>query len=458
MKHILLITSAVAGLFLASCSGTKNLTPASLDLPDYITLADDSAASLADMHWWQVYTDSTLAGLIERVLANNPDLEIAAERIEQLRELYGIEKLNYAPTVTAFAAADQETNHYDGEDFKRDREFDFKASLNWEIDLWGGLSARKRASGARFEASREDYRAMQMSLIASTATAYFNLVALQCRREIVQRTLVTRLESVEKARLRYEGGLTSELVYQQAQVEYATAAAMLPEVEAAIDRAKNVITLLAGEYPGTLDFDGNMHLLLERPAEFPLTVSSALIQRRPDLRSAELDLRAASANVGVAWSDQFPRLRIGLTGGWENDEAAGLFKSPFSYIVGNISGTVLDFGRNRRRYKASIHAYEQARLAYERDVMTAFTEVRDAVTSYTAARSTADLRRTLMDAAGKYVTLATRQYLGGSISYLDVLDAYRRYFDAQISMIEAARNEYLTVVTLYKALGGGWTD
>lgn len=442
-------------LALASCSGVKNLKAPELNLPPAIALASVDSATIADADWWQIYSDSTLTRIIRRVLANNHDLKIAADRIEELRQLYGIDRLVYTPTVTGLIGADRETNHYSGEKPKADTETDLKVTLNWEIDLWGGLSQQQRRSAALYNASVEDRRALQMTLIAEAATAYFNLVALSSELDIVRRTLVTRSEGVEKARLRYEGGLTSEVVYQQAQVEYATTAALVPALESRIARARNAITLLMGEFPDAEIGTVNLDLMHRQPDQLPATVSSSLLERRPDLRASRERLRAAMAQCGVAYSDQFPRLRISLTGGWENDGLARLLASPFSYILGSITGTVFDFGRNRRRYRAAVAAYDQARHTYERTVTAAFTEVADAIAVYNSVRLTVERRIQLRDAAYKYVTLTNRQYTAGSISYIDVMDSYRRYFDAQTSLVNAVRDQYLAMVNLYKALGGG---
>ena len=327
--------------------------------------------------------------------------------------------------------------------------------MRWEADLWGGLSHAQKRAAATYEASVMDKRAMEMTLISEAATAYFNLAALQSELEIVKRTLLTRQEALGKTKLRFEGGMTSEIVYQQAKVELATTSALVPNLERRITLAKNAITLLMGRYPGDVVDAAPLPLNEDLAEKLPVGVPSQLLERRPDLRSSELKLRSAMASVGVAYSDQFPKITIGLTGGWENDEVANLLKSPFSYIVGNIAGTIFDFGRNRRKYKASIAAYEQARLAYEKAVLTAFTEVDNAVAAHRKTREAVALRKELRNAALKYVDLANKQYIGGTINYIDVLDAHRRYFDAQTTLTNAVRDEYLAIVALYKALGGG---
>ena len=457
MKYLIGFVGLVMAAVTVSCSGTKNLRQPDLDLPAEVVSGYADSLSIADREWWNFYTDSTLCYIIRETLANNRDLLISAARVEELRQLYGVDKLNYLPTVNGVVGATRETNHYYEKKFVPDTEVSFKATLNWEIDLWGGLSAAKKRSGAQFLASVEDKRAMEMTLTAEAAPAYFNLVALESELAIVKRTLVTREEALEKARLRFEGGMTSEIVYQQARVEYATTAALVPNLERRIELAQNAITLLMGRFPGERikvalgSFDENL------PTSLPVGLPSQLLERRPDLRASEQRLKAAMGACGVAYSNQFPRLRIAITGGWENDQVAHLFESPFSYLLGNIAGTIFDFGRNKRKYKASIAAYEQARLAYERDVLAAFTEVNNAATTYRAMQQTVVKRKELRDAALKYVDLANKQYFGGTINYIDVLDAHRRYFESQISFSNAVRDEYLALAALYKALGGGWS-
>ena len=458
-RYIISCAAAVicVTMLTGSCSGVRNLKQPSLSVPSETVRGYTDSLSYADMQWWEYYTDPTLKSLIGRALENNRDMLGAAARVEELRQLYGVQKLNYMPTVTAAANATKETNDYYGEKFKNDPEVGVKGTVSWEVDLWGALSYAKRQSGAAFMASVENMRGMQMTVVAEVATAYFNLVALDKELDIVRTTLANRSEALAKAKLRFEGGMTSETVYQQAQVEYATTAAIIPDLERRIEIAKNALSLLVGAFPGE-EFDVSQAALDERlPDRVPVGLPSTLLERRPDIRAAEQQLKSALAACGVAYSNRFPRLRIAVTGGWENDEIADLFRSPFSYMLGNITGTIFDFGRNKRKYKASIAAYEQARYKYEQCVLNAFREVNDAVITYRKLRETAALRSSLRDVSLKYVELANVQYLAGTLNYIDVLDAQRRYFDARVSLSNAVRDEYFALVNLYKVLGGGWS-
>lgn len=451
----LLLLAAVAALA-ASCSGTRNLKSPELDMPAIISAGAHDTLTVADIAWWEFYTDSNMVYIIRETLEHNRDLMGAASRVEQLDQLYGVSKSNFFPKVEVYALGNRETNDYYGENYINDPQLDLKASLSWEADLWGGLNSARKQALANYRASVEDERAMRITLIAEAARAYINLLALDNELAIVRRTLYTREENLKKAKLRFEGGLTPETVYQQAQVEYATTAAMVPQLERNINVQKNAIALLMGRFPSERIARGMIALDEQLPERFPIGLPSTLLQRRPDIRSAEAALKSALAGVGVAYADRFPKLRLNLTGGWENNELAGFFKSPFSYVLGSITGTVLDFGRNKRKYKAAVAAYDQARYKYEQTVLTAFHEVDNALLTYRRIRETTQRRRELREAAQKYAQLAYAQYNMGVINYIDVLDAQRRYFDAQIGLANAVRDEYFAMINLYKTLGGGW--
>ena len=457
LSHINILIIGILTIMLGSCSGTRNLTKAEVEMPKTLGKGLDTLTTIADMSWKDFYTDSLLRNCIEQTLANNRDLLAAAARVDELAALYGVQKVNYTPSIRGLVGETRETNDYYGEKTTIDPEISLKFTLNWEIDLWGGLSYARKQARAKYLGSVEDQRGMQITLIAETARAYYNLVALKNELNIVRQTLLTREQALEKAKLRFDGGLTSEIVYQQARVEYATTAALVPGLQNRITLCENALNLLMGKLPDTPVAINAEALDVDPGSILPVGVPSQVLERRPDIRSSEQNLKAALAGCGVAYSNQFPKLTIGITGGWENDEVKNLLKSPFSYILGNIAGTIFDFGRNRRKYKSTIAAYEQARFKYEKTVLAAFSEVDGAISTYQEMRKTTRLRMELRDAAAKYTNLANMQYDAGSINYIDVLDAHRRYFDARTSFSNAVRDEFLAMVALYKALGGGWS-
>lgn len=458
MKNTIYIILSLT-LMLTGCSGTKNLVKADTEMPEtFVPAAETDSLSIADIAWWEFFTDLTLTRIMKIALENNKDLLKAGAKIEQMRQLYGVQKAELLPEIGFDVQYTHETNEYNGAGIKKDPEHDLKFPITWEINLWGSMFHARNAGKARYIASEEDYRALRMELIAEVATVYVRLLSLENELAIVKRTLHTRQESLNQAKIRFEGGLTSETVYQQAKVEYATAASLIPDLELSITSTRNALTLLMGEYPheilGERTFEFNPNL----EEKLPLGVPSDLLKRRPDLRAAEQRLKAAMADVGMTYADRFPSLKIGFTPGFENDQLSNFFKSPFTYVIGSIAGTVFDFGKKKRKYKAAIAVYDQTRYDYEKAVISAFTEVNTAVTAYGGYQRNRQLMTELCDAAAKYVNLARLQYRGGTLNYIDVLDAQRRYFSAQIGVNSALRDEYLALINLYKVIGGGWKN
>ena len=362
------VCSAVYGQLLLHPEGAK------AHLPERIAGEDSDSLTVADVQWWRFYGDSTLCRIIERTLDNNRDMLAAAARVERLRELYRVSRAERLPSVTGTAYGDYETNDYAGEKSSRDPGFGAKVTLSWELDLWGNLRWAKRKGGAEYLASVEDRRAMRMTLVASVAAAYFNLIALDNELSIVRRTLITRSEGLYQVQLRFGGGLTSEMVYQQAKVEYASTAALIPDLERKIKIMENGILLLMGENPDRRVVRGKMNTDAEFADSLPVGLPSGLLQRRPDVRSSEQRLRAAMASAGMAYADRFPRIGFNLTGGWENNDVSGFFRSPFSYVAGTLASPVFGFGRKQARYKAALAAYDEARLGYEQKVLTVFKD------------------------------------------------------------------------------------
>ena len=454
---IYLVSAILLGVLCSGCNAVKKLHPAEIDMPSSIggSSADDSL-TIADLRWWEFYGDEYLRSIISKTLENNKRLGVAAARVEKARQQLGFDKANLFPTLNGQAYANRETNDYNKELVVLDPEIGVKASVKWEADLWGNLRWTKKKSAADYKASMDNERAMRMTLVAEAAIAYFRLVALDNELSIVRNTIEMRKEALEMTRIRYQGGLTSELPYRQAQVELATASALVPNLESSIEITENTLAILMGENPETKIERSSQLRDNTQEGRIPVGVPSGLLQRRPDVKASEESLRSAMAAVGIAWADRFPKLNIELTGGVEDNDFINLFKSPFSFVLGNFAGPLFDFGRKKAKYKAAVASYEEARLGYEQKVLEVFKEADDAVSTYKSASNTVSLRNKLLESASRYYELTRKQYTGGSINYIDILDSQRRYLEAQIGLSNAIRDEHLALVQLYKALGGGW--
>ena len=435
-KNIYILLLLIPVLF-ASCKVGKSYVRPEMVLPDSLAQQQDSA-SIADEQWQAVYTDNTLRSLIDRALEYNKDMLIAAARVKEMA-----------------VEAEREVENHGGHSRDVGNTYEAKALLSWELDLWGNLRWKKAAAVAEYLQSVEAQRALRMTIVSEVAQAYYELVALDTELEIVRQTQKAREEGVRLARIRFEGGLTSETSYQQAQVELARTATLVPDLERKISIKENDIAFLAGEFPTRIERSRFLQEL-DVPESLPVGLPSGLLERRPDIRAAEQQLIAEHARVKVAYTNMFPRLSLTGQFGLESDVLSNFLQSPYSLLNGAVLTPLFNWGKNRAALKAQKASFEAEVHSYEKAVLNAFKEAKNAIVDFNKIKEVYQLRLKLERSAKTYVELAQLQYINGVINYMDVLDAQRGYFDAQIGVSNAIRDELIAVVNVYKALGGGW--
>ena len=422
---------------------------------EFVTYTQDSSC-FADMKWWDIYADSNLRNLIDYTLENNKDMKIAVAKVKEMAAKKKINHADYFPQISANVYGQDEKLNYQG-DFSKphDIEYGLKANISWELDLWGNLRWNNDAAIAEYVSSIEGQRALMMSLVAEVAEIYFELIALDNELLIVKQTLSAREESVRLAKIRFEGGLTSETSYQQAKLEYAKKATLVPDLEKKIAMKENEILALSGSFPRRVTRTETLTNLV-LPDTIPVGLPSQLLERRPDVRKAEQKLIAANAKVGVSYTNMFPKIALTSSLGFETDQFATLLSSPMFFISSNLLSPIFSFGKNKAKYKAQLAVYEQECYNYEKVVLSAFYDVMNALVEFDKIKEIYETRLLLEQSAKVTMDLAQLQYINGVIGYLDVLDAQRNYFDAQISLSNAYRDKQITMVKLYKALGGGY--
>ena len=453
MKHFVYII--LFSLCTVSCQLGKHYARPDLHLPALLDSTATDTTSIADFRWWELYTDTTLQKLIRETLEHNKDMLTAAARLKEMAAQRRIAYADMFPQVNGRLYTDKEAENYGGDNYKSTPEYTAKFIASWELDLWGNLRWAKDKSMAQFVQAVENRRALQMTLVAQVAQAYFELVALDNELAIVKQTLSAREESVRLARLRFNGGLTSEAVYQQAQVELARTATLVPDLERSIALKENDINFLAGRYPEKVERSHHPQDI-RLPETLPAGLPSSLLERRPDVRAAEEALIAANADVGIAYTNLFPRITLTAHYGLESEEFKDFLHSPYHFLSANLLTHLFAMGKNRAALKAKKAAYEQAVYQYEKAVLSAFKDARNAMVEFNKVQDIYDSRLKLEQAARKSTSLTRTQYMNGYISYLDWLDAQRTYLDAQIALSNAVRDKQIAMVQLYKALGGGW--
>lgn len=420
--------------------------------------------SLANTRWFELFKDEKLQGLIRDALAHNYDLRTAVARIDEARAIYGLERSNQFPTIVGSADITTIGRSRDGqltlpEPASKGRSFGsvLLNLLTFELDIWGRLRKATQAAKADVLATEDARRAVITTIVGDVAASYFNLRELDFELEIAKRTLGLRQESMRIIRLRESRGVSNMLEVRQSEELVYDATEVIPALERSIEQQENFISVLTGKNPGPI---GRGLILTEQemPPSVPAGLPSDLLERRPDIRSAEESLIAANARIDVARKAYFPR--ITLTGflGFESASLTSLF-NPSRGVWGfipQLTQPIFTGGRLKSNVRLSQAQKDLLLVNYERTIQNAFREVSDALVAYRKTKEVRAQRELLVETLRDRSRLAYLRYNGGVSNYLEALDADRNLFDAELSLAQARRDELLTVVQLYKSLGGGW--
>lgn len=461
----------VASLLLAAgCRlGPNYQRPPVTTPPTWREVPVAEAESLANTPWWGVFDDPQLQELIRIALDENKDLKIAVERIEEARARYGFAKADYWPMVDASATAGKlrfnagslvhtpEGDQGGSGDGTETEIYSLGVNVSWELDFFGRIRRTTEAQQALFLGTQEARRAAVLALVADVARAYFELRDFDRRLAISRRTIESRREYVQLAKDRFEGGITPEIDFRQAEAELKRVETVVSDLERRIALKENEISVLLGRNPGEV-LRGRAVDEQKLPAAVPAGLPSELLDRRPDLREAEQSLAASTANIGAAKALLFPRIALTGSYGYTSTELDDLFdgSSKSWNILGNLLQPIFQGGKNRRRVEVTESQQRQALYAYERTVLQAFRETEDALVSYRKTGESRVSQAERVKAERKVLELAELRYRGGVADYLEVLDAQRSLFDAELNETESIGSNLVSLVQLYKALGGGW--
>jgi outer membrane protein, multidrug efflux system len=428
---------------------------------------DTGAANnaFADQGWWQLYQDPTLQSLIREARDNNLDVRIAAARVDQARAVLGSTRLQQLPQASVSAEALRaRTSKYElvpGEPAIGNA-FAVDGSLSYEVDFWGKYRRATEAARAGLLASEYSKQDVMAGLVSSIATAYFTLLALDEQLIITQRTVGTRQKFVDLTQAQHERGTVSGLDVASAQAQLAVAQANIPDLQRQIGIAEDLLSVLLGRNP-----DGIVRTQAGEPKGTteaaiapvpPAGLPSSLLERRPDLREAEQNLIAANANVGVAKANLFPSITLTATGGGESSALSQLFSGPArSWSFGaNLLQPLLSSQSNLYQVDLANAQKRQALLQYQQSIQTAFQEVSDALIARQKYAELQVAQQAQVDAQRKADSIALGRYRIGYASYFDVINADRDLFTAELALSTAHLNTELSLVQLYRAVGGGW--
>jgi len=418
-----------------------------------------AAASLADQGWWDFFGDEALKALIDEALRHNFELRVAAARVEEYRARAGIVQSELAPQVgyQGSVAHGRQSDVVSGKDNSpTGTVFSVNLGLSWEIDLWGRVRRLSEAALSQYLATEEARRGVLLSVVSQVAQSYFHLRELDQRLEIARATTGAFQETLDLFNGQFKGGVASGLQVSRAEAALGMAAATIPDLERQIVAEENLLSFLLGRNPGPIQRGSGLN---EQPIppEIPAGLPSALLERRPDILEAEQQLIAANAVIGASIANYFPAISLTAAFGGVSPEISTLFTSGKSWsIVGALAGPIFQGGRLRNQVRASEAVFQELAAEYEAAVRNAFGEVSTALVAHEKlAQVEQQLARTV-DAYREAVRLANIRYIAGLSNYFEVLDAQQLLFPAENALAQTRSARLANLVTLYRALGGGW--
>jgi multidrug efflux system outer membrane protein len=455
----------VASITLSGCllgpSYTRPTIPAP---PTFRGQSTVEQGSFADQGWWSVYSDPLLSALIKEALKNNYDLKTAIARAKEAEAYRGVARSAFFPTVNGESGIQRDhgvtknvpdlrlpTNAYTTNLFLAG------LSTTWEIDLWGRIRRSTEAANASYLATEEGRRGLMLALITEVAQAYLELVELDRRRGVAKDSRDAFEATHTLFSKRYGAGIVSRLQVTRAQAALSAAEGTLTDIDRQISEKENQICVLVGRNPGPVErtIPGKE---MNPPPSVPAGIPSELLERRPDIREAEQKLRSASARIGVANANFFPRFGLTALLGRVSPELTSLSSGAADIwaLAGSLSGPIFTGGLLTNEYRAAVDVFDQAKYQYSLSALRAFREVSDALVASQKLFEVEEQQKREVAALTDSVTIARKRYLGGLASYYEVLEAQQLLYPAEISLSETSLGRRLAIVQLYKALGGGW--
>jgi outer membrane protein, multidrug efflux system len=479
MRSVKRLVSLIAGLLLliGGCTVGPNYQKPDLAVPSKWQEAQQTGVETRSAEltrWWTAFNDPLLNSLVERAVRSNLDLRQAEARIREARASRAGTAAGEWPTVdvsssykrirsseNAFAVSPQGgggPSSFPGGNLDQNfYQAGFDAS--WEIDVFGGVRRSVEAADATVEASVEDRRNVLVSLLGDVAKNYIDLRGFQRRIDVARANLKAQQDTVDLTRVRFQAGLASDLDVAQAEAQLNTTAAQIPTLESSLKQAAHRLDVLLGSQPGGLwDELSKETAIPNLPPEVLVGLPSELLRRRPDIRSAERQLAAATAQVGAATADLFPKFSLTGTAGLQSISASDWFtgRSRFWSVGPTISWPIFDAGKIRANIEVKNAQQEQVLIQYEKTILTALEDVENSLVNYSREQARYRSLTEAVAANRRAVEMSNELYVKGLVDFLNVLENQRSLYASENDLAQSQATMASNLVSLYKALGGGW--
>ena len=438
-----------------SCKVGPDYKRTELQKPESFIYDSIKKDTIINLRWWELFQDETLKTLIRVGLRENLDVLTAIARIEEAKAYHGFTNADKYPKF-GYNADATSRNDLSGFAGQETRNYGATANVSWEIDFWGKYRKASESAKAEMLASEASKQSIMISLISDIAENYFQMLDFQKRLDVSIETYEARKKSVILMQAKFDHGYIPEIDLNQAQIQLAIAEASIPNFERALIATKNKLSLLLGKNPLNI-LQGIKLEDQVTPPNIPVGLPSYLIERRPDIIQSEFNVISANAQIGVAVAQRFPAISLTGSGGLGSSDVSNLLTNPLTWNIGTaLTGSLFEFGKNKRRVEVQRYRTEQAVYAYKKTVLDAFRCVEDALVGIRTLKLEYEARSKQVIAADNALYLSEQRYYKGVTSYLEVLEQQRTQFESQLSVAQA-HQEYLSAyVKLYKELGGGW--
>ena len=463
-KRLAAVCMPIAAIVIAGCMLGPDYRRPAVEIPSAWRLTTEEAAQTSDVAWWDHFSDPVLSHLVRTALENNKDLAIAVANVDQAYAQYGITRSALFPQLDGGASAGRQRlsekaapqqippGHQAFDDYR------LNVSATYEVDLWGKLRRATEAARANLLASEEGRRTVVLTVVSSVASAYVQLRALDRQLDIAVATTGSLGQAARLQQTRFDEGATPESDYRQAQSQFETAAAQVPEFERQVVRQENLIRALLGANPGPIERGSTIDDL--KFPEVPEGLPSSLLERRPDIRQAEQNLIAANADIGVAKAAYFPQISLTALFGAESAQVSDLFKGPSrTWSLGSAATLpIFTAGRVRSQVEQAEAARREALYSYQRSVINAFEDFEDALIDRAKFEQIYGEQAKNVEALQRFRDLAVLRYREGVTIYLEVATAEQSLFNAQLQLVSTQSQLFQSYVNLYRAMGGGWVE
>jgi outer membrane protein, multidrug efflux system len=470
---------ALATAAIASCAVGPDYHPSKAQAPanwSEAQLGGTTNSAVQIVEWWKTFNDPELNSLIERAAIANHDLRVADGLLRQARALRTGALWDFGPTINAGAGYTDARQSKNSIPFNTSGPVGSQISSNylfhtdlydahfdasWEIDVFGGKRRALQYAGAEVAGVQEYRRDTLVSVLAEVARNYIEVRNFQQRLAVARKNIAAQQDAVDIASSRFHAGLASELDMQQAEVALATTQSQVPTLNTSLKQAVHRLGVLTGQQPGALSDELAQDAPVPAPPpEVPIGLPSDLLRRRPDVRRAERDLAAATANIGVQTAELFPKFSLTGVGGFQSFSASDWFTAGSKYWSAGptVTWRILDYGRVRSQIKAASAQADQSLASYEKTVLMSFEDVENSLVAYANEQARYKALGDAVAANRASLELANDRYNNGLADFLNVLDAERSLYQSEDQLADSQGTVSVNLVALYKALGGGWED